>query len=772
MTEEKTNKTACPNCNTIYKLPSAMMGKVVTCKRCGTKFKAEESAPHKTYPAIAKLALRYQLITQEQLDSALEHYETVASMPGKELPFEKILFEKGYIDGTQLELLSLSYKYWQVNQLSNGFCVIAINKKIITQADAETALKAQSVAFSQHRIVRRVSDILIEAAKITPQQRDIVLAAQGRLGPEHPSPEKSGADKAPAEAAMPVHPADSAKAVSPSPAAPSTEKETPEPAGSPAEEERSPFQSHAAIPEGGEFEIFVPEDGLSAILRPTGGQGAANSLSYIHGLLEDEKIIHGIIPDNLILAYMESGALEGKPLTIAQGTPPKPGRDAVIKYYVETGDKKEKVALMGAIDYRDRGQLPHVNKGDLLAKKIPAVPGEPGTNVYGQNLLPPKVVDQPIRNGSGTLLSADGMTLTAETAGQPKITFGGRLSVVTELKIDGDVDFKTGHVSFDGNVVVTGCVQSGFRVEAHHLTANEISGAIIKATGDVKVAGGIISAQINSQGNIEAKYIRESKLSAYGNISAAKEIADSTIETSGSCVVASGRLFASSISAKQSIQAKDIGTETSAPCKLAIGVDAHIEQELDGLKKAISKREEKREQLKMKLGMLDVEQQTMHQKITQLAHVQDRSQVEMRTTRENLAKLKSTAPDIAVADAERKIKELEQKAMAAETELNSLFDRQEQVEKRMAEIEHERKQLKGELEEFKEEKQSIIEWSKQQKTVSAVAVSGQIHAGTFITGVYTKTRIRELLSRVRIQEVKLSDPDADNEWEMRISPIK
>jgi hypothetical protein len=496
-------------------------------------------------------------------------------------------------------------------------------------------------------------------------------------------------------------------------------------------------------------------------------------VSYIHELLSAEKIVYGIMPDHQILAYMETGALEGMPFTVARGTPPQPGKDAIIKYYFNTGENSGRTLAGGNFDYRDRGQLPHVNEGDLLAEKTPAIPGKPGLDVYGRNLAPPKSLDQTLRNGTGTILSVDGLKLTAETAGQPKITFGGKLSVLTELKIDGDLDFKTGHVNFDGNIIVSGCVQSGFRVDGHHLTANEIAGADIKVTGDILVTGGIIGAAINCQGSVAAKYIRDAKISAYGNITAVKEIADSTIETSGSCIVAGGKIVAATISAKQGIQAKDIGTEMSPPSRLAIGVDAHIEQELTGIKNAILKREENRNQLKAKLGMLDVEEQSLHQKITQLAQVQDRCLVEKRSLLENLEKLRAAAPANTVADTEKKIKELDQKAIAAEAELAGLFDKQDQTEKRMQEIELERKLLKEELEEFKEEKNAIIEWSKNQKSVAAITVSSQIHAGTQISGVHTKIHLKEMLSHVRIQEVKLSNPDAPTpEWEMRIAPFK
>lgn len=766
MTEEKTNKTACPNCNTVYKLPDGFTGKIVTCKRCGVKFKATEGKSGRTCPIVGKLALKYGLITQEQLASALAFKESSHSSAGKEIPLEKILFDKGYITDEQLELLNFSEKYWQIRQLSNGFCAIAINKKILTPADAEAALTIQSAAFTQFQTIRRVSDILVETGKITLDQKEALLIAQGRLGSARTDKGKTEGEKSPAstpKTGKAPHPADTVTAPGKEARAiPETE----------SKKENSEATARKRVSRDGAFELTVSADRLTAMIRPTGARETVYSVSHIHELLATEKITHGIVDEGTIIAYLKTGALEGNSLTVAHGTPPRPGTDATIIYHLHTGEKAEKTTPLGAIDYKDRGQLPHVNKGGLLAEKTPAVPGEPGMNVYGERLLPPKTTDPPLRNGAGTVLSADGLKLTAETAGQPKITFGGRLSVLTELKIDGDLDFRTGHVNFDGNIIVTGCVQSGFRVEGHHLTANEIAGATVKVTGDIKVTGGIIGADINCQGNIQAKYIRDARISSYGNITVLKEVADSTIETSGSCIVSGGKILASKISAKQGIQSRDIGTEMSAPSKLAIGVDAHIEQEIDGIRNVILKREERQRQLKTKLATMDVEEQTLHQRIAQLAQVQDRSLVEKRSLLAGIDTLKITNPDGAVSDIHKKIEELDQKAQAAETELVALFEKQDLTEKQMQEMELERKLLKEELEELKEEKRSILEWSKKQKSVAAVAVGGQIHAGTLISGVHTKIQLREMLNHVRIQEVKVTDPDAAVEWEMRISPLK
>ncbi|MDX9786602.1 MAG: FapA family protein [Desulfobacterales bacterium] len=745
MTDTKTAKTACPHCGTVYKLPERFISKAVLCKRCGQNFKAVSGESPKTYPIIGKLALKYGLIQQEQLEAALAYQAAHASDENK-IRLETVFLEKGYLSEQQLSLLHFAEKYWHASQLARGYCAVAVARKLITRKDADEALKAQSTAFSNMRTIRKISDILIESGKITAEQRDAVLAEQGRLGPAAASPLTETEEATPGSAAK----ADKAT--------------VDEPAGRP--ETKEP-------PVGkGDFEVIVSQDLLTATLQPFGRKPATNTLEHIHRLLQARNITTGILSDSDIETYLKTDAPKGHSLIVARGTPPTPGTNAVLKYHFEAGKTAGKMIAGGKIDYRDHGEVPRVKKGDLLIEKTPITPGAPGINVHGASIPAPKPVDVKLRQGSGTKLSEDGLKLIALTNGQPKMTFGGRLCVLTELRIDGDVDLKTGHVDFDGNIVVTGCVQAGFRVHAHHLTAKEIMGAEIKATGNIKVTGGIIGAVINSQGNIEAKYIKSAQIASFGDISVLKEITDSTIETSGACRVANGKILASTISAKQGIFAQDIGTDVSTPCRLSAGVDAHIEQEIQGIQNAIARRQERHAQLRSKMAALDIEEQTLHQKITQLAQVQDRSMVARRDMQANLEKLKAAAQPEAVVEMEKKIQELAQKAKEAEETLTAQFDQQEKTEAQIAALETDMATLQEEIDELTTEKQSIRELSKTTKAIAVVSASGLIHVGTLITGLHTQLRLKETCHHARIQEVRTTDPDAANEWVMRLTPFK
>ncbi len=120
----------------------------------------------------------------------------------------------------------------------------------------------------------------------------------------------------------------------------------------------------------------------------------------------------------------------------------------------------------GTIDFRERGEIPFVSPGDVLAEKIPPREGRDGINVYGESISRPEVRDLPLVPGKGVRISSDGLRATAVVGGNPKIGQNGKIYVNDAYSIEGDVDFTTGHVKFDRNVYITGSVKSGFRVEA------------------------------------------------------------------------------------------------------------------------------------------------------------------------------------------------------------------------------------------------------------------------------------------------------------------
>ena len=168
-----------------------------------------------------------------------------------------------------------------------------------------------------------------------------------------------------------------------------------------------------------------------------------------------------------------------------------------------------------------------MNKGDVLAEKKPLIQGVPGTSIFGINIPVNVVIDPPFIAGPGAVLSENGLVIIADKSGQPHVDAIGKITVNTEFIVDGDVNYETGNLTFDGNIVVKGTVKQGFTVKGVSLTANEIEGAIIDLTGDLNVSAGISDTTIKTVGNVQTKFINNSTVLGFGNIIVLKEIIDS-----------------------------------------------------------------------------------------------------------------------------------------------------------------------------------------------------------------------------------------------------
>jgi uncharacterized protein (DUF342 family) len=329
------------------------------------------------------------------------------------------------------------------------------------------------------------------------------------------------------------------------------------------------------------------------------------------------------------------------------------------------------------------------------------------------------------------------------------------------------VDLKSGHIDFEGDVKITGTIQSGFNVKAANVEAKEIMAAQVTASGDVVTTGGVIGASIKAQGQIKAKYIKQSNLSTFGDILVQKEITDSDIYTSGACRVERGKILASEISAKQGIIAADIGTELSSPSRLIVGVDDHIEAETEGIQNAISRRQNRLEKIETNIAAIDTEQQDIHKKIAEMAQVQDRALVQQRDLKKGLDELSGEDSEKR-QELEKAIESLGKQAQDAENSLGDFFEKQDDLALKTEKLQQETEQVNEDIYELKYELDAIRHWAKSQKKAATIKVSGAIVQGTFIGGPHTRTTLKENARHVTIREVKNTDPDSAVEYEIKL----
>ncbi|MCP4023263.1 MAG: DUF342 domain-containing protein, partial [Desulfobacteraceae bacterium] len=262
-----------------------------------------------------------------------------------------------------------------------------------------------------------------------------------------------------------------------------------------------------------EIIFFIQQDFLKAFVIKTDSYTPSFSLKDLKHYMEKNDIIYGIKDDLQLKHFISTNIYKNKLFEVASGLAPIHGTDAKIIYMFETDHLKAgSIGEDGSIDFKDRGEIPYVAEGDLLAEKIPPQEGKDGISIYGDAVPYIAPMDKEMKWGEGARISKDELKVYAEVSGNPRVNTVNEIRVNDSYVIEGDVDFKTGHVKFDKNVFISGTIKSGFQVEAINVVVSTIDGGIVKAEGDVLVTNGIIDASVISKGNIRAGFIHRSRI--------------------------------------------------------------------------------------------------------------------------------------------------------------------------------------------------------------------------------------------------------------------
>lgn len=547
---------------------------------------------------------------------------------------------------------------------------------------------------------------------------------------------------------------------------------SPKPTDSLAEERPSEPDRPAEIP----YNLVISEDKLKAHISALGDPIPSITTENLRSFLREKGISYGLVDDSVITEYLNREGGQREPLLIAEGHPPRPGKDAQVTFFFEKEPSKIGTeSTGGSIDFKDKGKIAQVKPGALLAEKAPLVKAEPGKDVYGKPIPVEDAKDIFIHPGVGTEKSADGLKIYAKIGGRPDLLAGGRLCVFSELKIDGDIGLETGHVDFDGFINISGMVQEGFKVRGGKLAVKEIYRAEVEIDGDIVVDGGVIGAKIDCGGSLRAKYIRSSHVEALGDVNVEGEIIDSQIETGGvlSSKSAAGKILSSRIIAKKGIDANQIGSETTKPCTLTIGADLNMKARFGKLKEAIAHKEEEKKKTEAAIEKLKEAGKQLQGEIAKLAHTQDRALAEQRSCNKRIDTLKANNDQTGLIEAEKELKDLEEKARGVDEPLGKLMDQQDQIADKVSALQQQLPELAGAIETLQGEFQAMIDESKRNVGIPAIKVYNQIFLETRVEGLHASMTVKENTRGVQIKEAKIKHPEGKEtfEWEMKISDI-
>jgi predicted nucleic acid-binding Zn-ribbon protein len=189
------------------------------------------------------------------------------------------------------------------------------------------------------------------------------------------------------------------------------------------------------------------------------------------------------------------------------------------------------------------------------------------------------------------------------------------------------------------------------------------------------------------------------------------------------------------------VVAGNIGTDMSGPSTITTGRDVFIENETETIKNRIGKINERINELKTQKNDIETEYKKFQQEATNLAHYQDRAQVEQRDT------------------------------ISQENKLTECFDRIDELEAEIEKIDKSINQLAEQKEAQAEERKNLAEWSKANPGKAAIKVLQTLQAETRVCGKHSEKRVDEKARNVTIKELAYTESSgAEPTYEMKIVP--
>ncbi|MBD3390918.1 MAG: DUF342 domain-containing protein [Chitinivibrionales bacterium] len=291
--------------------------------------------------------------------------------------------------------------------------------------------------------------------------------------------------------------------------------------------------------------------------------------------LASKGVCYGV-KDDVIEKFIQEPTYDAD-VVVAEGEPPKNGKDGEIAYEVNINpDARPSVGKGGKADYREIQTFTSVKQGQVIARRVPPTAGEPGKTVTGDQIPASPGKDIQLPKGRNTVISEDGKFLISEKTG---IVFeeGHNLHVDELLSIKSDVDFSVGNIKYSGNVVIKGNVMPGFTVEAE---------------GDVEIGGEVESAKVLSRNGVVTigrGVIGKGETSIYGKAGVTIGFAQNAdLKTDGKltvqksclhCEITCGALDATErqasivgghVRAFEYIEAMSIGNNNNVPTKIEL----------------------------------------------------------------------------------------------------------------------------------------------------------------------------------------------------------
>jgi uncharacterized protein (DUF342 family) len=325
----------------------------------------------------------------------------------------------------------------------------------------------------------------------------------------------------------------------------------------------------------------------------------------LHKILGLKNIKFGIITDVVkeILQTIKQN-IPVKDKIIACGQPAVHGKSAIIYYFFRlensytTKSENHDSTGIERLEYKDNKNISMVQKGDLLARKIPMVPEVNGKNIRGETLVARPTRDIGLIAGKYTELDENG-NLWALRDGMPVFEKDGRVSVNPLYRISGDLDLSVGNINFNGIVEIDGSIPAGFSVQAENLIVhNSVEAAKINVSENAEIFGCYSGGEkgcIKTGKNCFISHCNRGRLEIKGDLLIGRELVGIQAFVSGNLSFRHkrGTIIGGNIFVGGNLSCGNLGSALGVTTCIYMGRHPIIKQRIEVCVKKISETEQK-----------------------------------------------------------------------------------------------------------------------------------------------------------------------------------
>ena len=338
--------------------------------------------------------------------------------------------------------------------------------------------------------------------------------------------------------------------------------------------------------------LAVTEDGMRAYMKVIpGGNFSGLTRDGVVAAIAAAGVVRGIVePGVLLFVHTQNGPQPFKGFfQVAAGIPMRKGENGSIEFHVQPTSINPRYDEndAGAIDYKQLNLIENCFAGQRVASILPPGPGRAGCNVFDDEIPPMPGEPVKVQAGPGIITSANGRDFSSEIEG--RLVFEDNvLSISPLLEISRDIDYSVGNVDFVGKVTVHGSLLDGFYINAKR--GVELNGDMgaghITSEGDVVITGGIKgkNAAIITCRSLTARYIDDASVEASGDVTAAKEIMNSSVKALGRVTVNGGAIIGGEVCGFQGVEADTLGSDMGVTTWVMAGLNWTEENRKDEIR--------------------------------------------------------------------------------------------------------------------------------------------------------------------------------------------